>query len=130
MSDDDQQDLFGGDPPLRKRRFPKLNKADAEKARDDAMEHVGGAAMDDGEIVAWRLEYMGEIKRRASEGTPFLAEDVTAKVGIPETIDSRAIGPLFRAMQNASVIVPTGRIVNGQSVTRHRTMMREWVGTE
>lgn len=61
--DDDQQDLFpgnGGDPPRPARRFPTLNKEDAEKARDEAMVRVGGAAMSEGDHRAHRKRAIGD----------------------------------------------------------------------
>lgn len=114
----------------RERRFPVFDPAEATRKRDVSMDRIDAKAkrLDDEAVETWRAEYYGGILNMARTLIPFLAEDVSLVVGIPEGLDGRATGPLFKRAEREGVIVPTGRFPNGKSVSRHRTRMCEWVG--
>lgn len=79
---------------------------------------------------------LGEgIRKLASTGEPFTADDLVALVGIPDASHSAnsrnsSLGAVFSWASKSGLIRPTGRVVQSSQPHRKGGMIREWIGNE
>lgn len=99
-----------------------LDSVAAREARDKAMGSVSVHADAD-----WKWSAENAIRARACLPHPFTSEEILSAVGHAPG-EHRAIGPILQKLYREGVIKPTGRFVQGKSVTRHGAPIREWIG--
>jgi hypothetical protein len=104
------------------RSFEAYARELAENARD-----TGAARALSVDPTGFRAAAEQAIEDLAASGVVFSAEDVRRRTGPPES--DGAMGAAFLAASKRHRIVPVG-LVQASRVTRHRSVLRTWIGRE
>ena len=94
---------------------------DGRRLRDEGM-----ALVDEHEHPAWRAAADRAIRELAYAGSPFTAEDVISRVGMPNR--PNAVGARFSAAARQGLIEDIGYAQSSRS-TRHASRLLVWRGT-
>ena len=105
---------------------PLFDLAQGEEAKAAGQELAANADR----AWPWKQQALGAIWDLAATGTPFTADDVIARVGLPSwgTNNNNAVGAIFSAAVKRGWIVPTGVYRKSRRPKSHARVIAVWAG--
>lgn len=80
----------------------------------------------------WRDHAMAVLEELAATGKTFTADDLVARVGLPDDEvgmnRNNAVGAIFSAAAKSGLIVPTGNYIKSRRRTNHSAVLAVWAG--
>lgn len=90
------------------------------------------ASLDSERSWPWREHALAVLEELAATGKTFTADDLVARVGLPDdTIAmnrNNAVGAIFSAAAKSGMILPTGNYIKSRRRSNHSAVLAVWAG--